>query len=407
MAAEDIKSISKNDLCLLHKPVHHTDLGEESGQVFWVELFYDLIHVVCIFQLGNLLSHHMSGHGFLVFAGLFTAMWISWATTTFYSSLYISHDPLHRFLVAVQMVGICIMAVAIPEIPGAGAVYFALAFAMVRGILGVLYWRVGHHNKSTRSLSRDFSQLFFTVSALFALSIFLPEPWIYVAWAVILLGEQLAFVLPKVGLMERERFAPDNEHLSERFALLVLIVMGEGFFKMILTLSDKGIANLESYTYYNAFFGCIWLFSLTWIYFDFIGNGHIRADKRSMMKWWYGHWLLMLAAVMNAVAVAGLMKATMLAPFPYAYGLLGCIGLALYLIATIIIENAIEERPVHRLYSTKLRLFGVFMALLTLLILPYVPAWFSGFTYMLAYLSQILVPLWRRRQWYRQLQQAT
>jgi low temperature requirement protein LtrA len=29
--------------------------------------------------------------------------------------------------------------------------------------------------------------------------------------------------------------------MSERFALLLLIVVGEGFFKLVITLSEKGI----------------------------------------------------------------------------------------------------------------------------------------------------------------------
>lgn len=42
------------------KPQHHQDLDHAHYRVHWAELFYDLIHVVTIFLLGNYLSHHLS-----------------------------------------------------------------------------------------------------------------------------------------------------------------------------------------------------------------------------------------------------------------------------------------------------------------------------------------------------------
>ncbi|MGI9452673.1 MAG: low temperature requirement protein A [Geminicoccaceae bacterium] len=60
------------------KPQHHMDIDHTHDHVHWVELFYDLIHVVTIFLLGNYLSHHLSLDGFFVFAGLFIALWFAW-----------------------------------------------------------------------------------------------------------------------------------------------------------------------------------------------------------------------------------------------------------------------------------------------------------------------------------------
>ena len=201
---------------VLQPPTHHADDPNANHHVHWVELFYDLIQVVCIFQLGNLLGHYHDFQSFLIYAGLFIAIWMSWAATVFYTSLYITNDVSHRLLMALQIVGICIMAIALGQIPGIGIYYFAVAFAGVRGILALLYWRASYYSKSTAQLSRRFAGLFITVSVAVVLATFLPYPLNYLAWAMILLAEQLAFVLPKLGLINNDHFKPRLAHLSER-----------------------------------------------------------------------------------------------------------------------------------------------------------------------------------------------
>lgn len=379
---------------ILQPPTHHADDPNVDHHVHWTELFYDLIQVVCIFQLGNLLAHHHDVEGYFIYVGLFSAIWVSWAATVFYTSLYITNDIPHRLLMALQMVAICIMAIALGEIPGVGIYYFALAFASVRGILALLYWRAGYYSKATTALSRRFTWLFSSVSVAMVLATFLPHPLNYLAWVLILAAEQLAFVLPKVGLMNYERAKPRLAHISERFTLLFLIVMGEGFFKLVLTLSEQGIQNLAWHDYINATVGCFWLFSLTWIYFDFVGNGLIKPDKSHMMRWWYGHLLLMLGASMNTVAIKGLMTVDLSAPFPLGYGWLACLGLILFLIATILIQISIERQTPHQFYSLGLRLFGIGMALLAWVLGTYVPAWLSMGLFITAYTSQIASPLY-------------
>ena len=42
---------------LWRRPRHYMDVDETHDRVHWVELFFDLVHVVTIFILGNYLSH--------------------------------------------------------------------------------------------------------------------------------------------------------------------------------------------------------------------------------------------------------------------------------------------------------------------------------------------------------------
>jgi len=59
------------------RPHHHLDKEGTHQSVHWVELFDDLIHVVLICMLGNFLTDNLPVSGFLVFAGLFIAIWYS------------------------------------------------------------------------------------------------------------------------------------------------------------------------------------------------------------------------------------------------------------------------------------------------------------------------------------------
>jgi low temperature requirement protein LtrA len=79
----------------------------------WLELFYDLIFVVAVAQLGHELGAHLDWRGVGVFALLFVPVWWAWVGHTVYADRFDSDDALHRVLSAVQMFFIAGMALAI------------------------------------------------------------------------------------------------------------------------------------------------------------------------------------------------------------------------------------------------------------------------------------------------------
>ncbi len=89
-----------SDHPIWRKPQHHADVEHKSDHVHWIELFYDLIHVMVIFLLGNYLSHHLHVQDFLFFAGLFIAIWYAWANTSLFNSTFVSTNVTHRFMMA-------------------------------------------------------------------------------------------------------------------------------------------------------------------------------------------------------------------------------------------------------------------------------------------------------------------
>lgn len=101
---------------LWRRPRHYMDVDETHDRVHWVELFFDLVHVVTIFILGNYLSHHLGWQGFWVFTGLFLAIFYAWADSSVYNSLYISTDMPHRVAMALKIVTMMTIAAAIPDV---------------------------------------------------------------------------------------------------------------------------------------------------------------------------------------------------------------------------------------------------------------------------------------------------
>lgn len=386
-----------NDSPIRRKPRHHLDVENPSDHVHWVELFFDLVHVVTIFMLGNFLTHHLDLPGFLIFTGMFVAVFFAWADSSVYNSLYISTDIPHRTIMALQIVTMMFIAAAIPDVLEGGWVFFALGYAVNRALTAYLYWRARSVGAEKTSLAFEQGRNFFVLAGLFALSAFLPQPaafWVF-GTAVVLI--QLQYMLPRVGTLRHERFLPRFRHISERFGLLMLILLGEGFFKLVVTLSGKGISEVQPDTLVNFFFGGLSLFALAWIYFDCVGNALPKSRKQSLMvRYWLTHIVIMWSAVLVGVVLAGEVYVGFLEPYPMGYGAIGCVGLAVFFGAQWILQHTVEGRDTtRRFHSGGVRLFGIACAMLLLVVFPYVPSIVGNLLWAVALFSQIVIPLYR------------
>ena len=197
--------------------------------------------MVIIFLLGNFLSDHLHLSGFLTFAGLFITVWFAWADSSVFNSLYVSTDVKHRLIMACQIVTAMVMAASIPHVLNKGWTYFALAYAANRLITAYLFHRTNQLGVESTKLARSVSRNYFALAIIFATTALMPAPYRYWVFGTAIAAIQVLYMAPKIGVLENKRFLPRLGHMSERFALLLLIVVGEGFFKLVITLSEKGI----------------------------------------------------------------------------------------------------------------------------------------------------------------------
>ena len=117
---------------MVHKiwqPPHlHRDINpEEERKVTWLELFYDLVYVATLIQLGNTLSEEVTLMGFAQFAIVFTPIWWTWTGVTFYMNRFVVDDIWHRLLIFVQMCAIAWLGVSVEGAFGELAGQFALS----------------------------------------------------------------------------------------------------------------------------------------------------------------------------------------------------------------------------------------------------------------------------------------
>jgi low temperature requirement protein LtrA len=374
-----------------HPPkLHSPALGKER-KVGWLELFYDLIYVATIIQLGSALANQVSLVGFLAFAGLFVPLWFSWTGFTFYENRFVIDDFFHRALVFLQMFGIAAMAIEVPRVFAGHTAGFALAYASVRLVLVALYARTYFQLDKAREMTGIYALGFAGGSLLWLGSAFLSAPWVFLMWAVAM-GVDLAVPLNRRSRALIGRYPPDALHMSERFGLLTLIVLGESFVKVLTELADRGA------TTSSALMGALLIAvvcSLWWIYFDDVAGSRIRPRRLAPLVWVYSHLPLTLAIA--AVGV-GIKKAVALDPFAPAaskYRWLLCGTLALAFSAVALIDSVTERRQAE--LSDRARVNVRFVsALLMVLIAPtgaVMPAWAFASIVAVVCVGQVLFDL--------------
>lgn len=98
-------SVSVGVLMVLTKrqPPILRHLVDEKGHVSWLELYFDLIYVAALIQLGDALSSDVTWSGFRHFAGLFVVLWWTWTGTTAFMNRFAVDDVAQRTLMFVQM----------------------------------------------------------------------------------------------------------------------------------------------------------------------------------------------------------------------------------------------------------------------------------------------------------------
>ena len=81
-------------------------VSPDDQSVTFVELFFDLVYVAALIQLGDQLSSDVSWSGLGRFAGVFAVLWWTWTGTTAFTNRFAVDDITHRLLVFVQMVAV-------------------------------------------------------------------------------------------------------------------------------------------------------------------------------------------------------------------------------------------------------------------------------------------------------------
>ena len=273
-------------------------------RVSFLELFFDLVFVVVISQLGHHLASHTSWAGVWWFVFLFYAVWSSWLNGTLYYDLHTTNDVSVRVFTFAQMLTVALMAVFIGHVPGEGTDGFAVAYAANTLLLVILWFRTGLHDPAHRPASGPYSIGYLMAAVLFAASAAFEGPVTYWMWVIALASEVLGFVIGMHRWTPPETQQSDativtTPSLIERMGLFVIIVLGEVIVGAVAGMAD--LDPLDATGIVIGLLGVLVAIGLWWIYFDLVSHRE-PLPKRTQL-WLYLHLPLVVAIAAGGAGV--------------------------------------------------------------------------------------------------------
>jgi low temperature requirement protein LtrA len=280
-------------------PVSRLDTSDHRTS--WLELFYDLVFVAAVSQLGNSLVRNLTLLGFWKFLAIFIPVWWCWSGATNFASRYQLPELTQRFLTLLELMAVALMACSINEAFIGAYQPFVWGYALVRLMLIAKYTVVYKQHVSLRPGTRRIV-LGFSLGMMCALlSLMVPaqREWFWLAAFAI----DLCSVV--LGAPHLRQSLPNAAHLPERFGLFTLIVLGESVVAVVNTLQlmHVGIDGAV-----RGFISLMIAFAIWWLYFDGLNDTVIRIaqiHKRmaALNGWIFSHLVLFMGLSIISVGV--------------------------------------------------------------------------------------------------------
>ena len=208
----------------------------DPSRAHWMELFFDLVFVALVGQLAHGLHTEPSFGTLAVFVALFASVWWSWVNLTFVVDVSPQLSARRLSIVMlIAMFAVGALAVAAPEAVGDRAWLFAAGNAALRVLLLVVWIGFSWSNgRASRVRILAYNGL---TAVIWLVSIALPSPADYVLWAVAIVLEIVLLTATSGSWAAIALDRLNVEHLSERFGLLVIIVLGESVLSIVDAVS--------------------------------------------------------------------------------------------------------------------------------------------------------------------------
>jgi low temperature requirement protein LtrA len=282
-----------------------------------LELFFDLTLVVAFAQAGNETAHLIAeGHvGSAVLAFSFVAFAVIWAWINFswFASAFDTDDWFYRVTTMVQMMGVLVLALGIPDVfesidhgqridnTVVIAGYIVMRVAMLAQWIRVAVQDPGHRRiATTYAVTITLAQVGWTSTLFLDLPLSSVVPVLVLLYGVELAGPVFA--------ERRKGGTPWHpHHIAERYGLLLIITLGEGILGTI-----AAVAALVAHVDWSveavlvAVAGTGLTFGLWWNYFIVPSADVLERHRQRSFAWGYGHIPLFasIAAVGAGVHVA-------------------------------------------------------------------------------------------------------
>lgn len=263
-----------------------------------LELFFDLVFVVAVSiasaQLHHALSHGDVIHGVTSYAMIFFAVWWAWMNFTWFATAFDTDDWLYRLITIVQMGGVLVLAAGIPNAFEHGDFALpVLGYIVMRAAMIAQWLRASRSAGALRAVTRRYAFGIAGVQVLWILFLLVPAGAAQlVAFVVCVLLE----VSVPVFAEHRRQTPWHPHHITERYGLFTLIVLGESLLASANAIIDA-LNEVESLGPLIAIAVLTLLVtaSLWWIYFWPPHHRAVTTFRRSL-RYGYAHYFVFAAA---------------------------------------------------------------------------------------------------------------
>lgn len=327
-----------------------------QGKVGWLELFYDLVIAASVLVIFMSLKADFTPENQWWLSFVVLVIFSVWLMTTFALNRLPDQSTWVRFLVFVQM-GALMLTVFTAASSGAiddniGLAFLAVVFLTIGALARTVSSRVGMSALPHRHAGWGA----FAVALILGVNALTPQSFNMFALLFVFIAIVVGYFMILLPRMDH-RMPIDREHLSERLAQLLLIVMGESFLEIAISYQLGGRPNIVGVS------AVVVLLGITWAqYFDVLWGRGAPTTPRLLLVYLAGHAIAILGVGTASVSLANVAISKDDDIFTTLYGTGLTYALMLTYLGFMVI--AMSLRPVHPRVITILGGITVVLAIL-------------------------------------------
>lgn len=285
----------------LRTPLNPRSPDEPHRAATPLELFFDLVFVVAIAQAASGLHHAVAENhindGVNSYIFVFFGIWWAWINFTWFASAYDSDDVAYRLIVFLQMIGALVLAAGVTSAFDDNSWGITITGYVIMRLAMVVQWiRVALADHEHKPAAVRYAIGITVVQIGWCLAYFMPEAVFY---PLFLVGIILEVSVP----VWAERSAPTPwhaGHITERYGLFTIIVLGESILAATLAIEGTSITSeFDTELAGIIIGGLLIVFSMWWVYFSRNSEDLLNSLWRTF-TWGYGH-----AFVFGSAAAVG------------------------------------------------------------------------------------------------------
>ena len=280
------------------------DPNERHRAATPLELLYDLTFVVAFGVASDQFAHLLAeGHfaaGLAAFGlAIFAICW-AWINFSWFASAYDTDDWAFRLATMVQMVGVIILSLGLPQVfhsidegrPVDNSVTVA-GYVVMRVAMLFLWLRAARQDPPRRRACQTYAVTIGVAQIGWVLLLIVADSTVgeFLAWGALLLVIELAG--PVIAERRKGGTPWHAHHIAERYGLLTIITLGEGVIGTVASLG--AVVESQGWTLdavLVAVAGTGLTFGLWWMYFTVPAAEVLHVHRERLFPWGYGHMLI-------------------------------------------------------------------------------------------------------------------